>query len=257
MTWTDTLSIARGLSRGVMSDTKFGLNESVGSTFAPITINGLYRTPQPSGAVALRVRAGNANDAPGGTGARSIQITGLNETGELVSEVIATNGNAAGPASTAIFIRLFRVAIAQSGTYATQAAGSHAADIIIEDANGNAWATINATDFPRGQSLIGCITVPLRKKMFVYDLNVTVDAAKNIDLVAFQRQNILQSSAPFSAMRVVEDHPGINGATFRKTYALPISFPPLTDFGYMARYLSGGSTAQVSVTFDYVFVDVD
>ena len=44
-------------------ENKFGDNTAVGTSYVPITGNGIYRTPQVSGATTLRVKAGgDAND---------------------------------------------------------------------------------------------------------------------------------------------------------------------------------------------------
>lgn len=96
------MKLAEGAKHGYSIVHKFGRNESVGTSFVPIAGGGIYRTPQTGSATTLRVKAGNANDASDGTGARAVTIEGIDSTGALASEVLATNGTSAGAAGTDI-----------------------------------------------------------------------------------------------------------------------------------------------------------
>jgi len=69
---SDPVDIARGVIGDFTRDHKFGRNNLVGTTYEPITSDGIFRSPQVSGATTLRVRAGNANDTAAGTGAREV-----------------------------------------------------------------------------------------------------------------------------------------------------------------------------------------
>ena len=127
---------------------KFG-RATIGTTFSPIcfqvTTDGpVYRTPTPSNAAFLRVAAGNADDAQGGTGARTVFIQGILQDGSVAEEILQTNGTSAGPWSKNKYMRLFRSYVQDSGTYAIQDAGSHAGDIEIEGSDGNNWLKIDA-----------------------------------------------------------------------------------------------------------------
>lgn len=226
---------------------KFGRNDSVSTTFVPISVGGLYRTPQVSGATALRIKAGgNANDTAAGSGAREITLVGLDETGAQVTETLATNGASASSNTTTTFLRLFRYLVSASGTYATAAAGSHSGDIVIENAAGTEdWATIDSTTFARGQSEIGAYTIPLGKTGYILSINMNTDSTKTATLLFFQRQNILETSAPYTAMREVIDLSSLEGAN---TYApnIPIGpFPALTDVGLMGKFNAGSGTMDV------------
>ena len=46
-----------------------GMNLAVGTTYAPVSVGGIWRTPQTTGLSRLRVKAGDANDAEGKIGA--------------------------------------------------------------------------------------------------------------------------------------------------------------------------------------------
>lgn len=249
-------------SAGRYSDTevvhKFGRNAAVGSTFVPVAIGGIYRTPQVAGATALRIKAGgHADDIANGDGAREVTLVGLDETGAEVTETLATAGASASAATSATFIRLYRAYVSKSGTYASQSAGAHVADITIENvAGGTNWATIDSTNFPKAQSEIAVYTVPAGKKAFLEHITVFSDSSKITDVLLFQRTGALQTAPPYDAMRLVLTFTttGGNGIVSVSSEPAPIGpFAAGTDVGFMAKVNTG--TSQVSVDFEVVLVD--
>ena len=248
MTWPSSLDIARGLAPGCAGSFRYGRHTTVTSTYTPITQSGFYRTPQATGAVALRVKAGgNANDTANGSGAREITIIGLNSSGDIITETLATAGASASAATAQTFMRLTDAFVSKSGTYASQTAGSQAGSITIEKSTGGEdWALIAAGTISRSVSEIGAYTTPNNKSVCVTDIHVTSDADKKANIVMFKRQNILQTSAPYSALELVFELPqsfGLSDFHFDP----PLYFPPLCDFEFMANV--SASTVDVSVGF--------
>ena len=243
--------ISKGKVDGTTIVHKFGKHESVGTTYEPLAINGVYQTPQVSGAVSVRVKAGNTNDSSGGTGARKILIQGLDETGAEVSEVLNTNGASAGSVSSTTFLRIYRSYITESGTYAGAGSGSHAASILIETAAAAEWLTVDATDVARSQSQIGLYTVPLGKTAYLYEYALTTDSNKAVDFVLFKRENILETAAPYSARRIVREHVGIQG-DFESGFKGAQKFSALTDIGFMVK---AASAAVATADFEIELVD--
>ena len=235
---------------------KFGANPAVGASYVPVCLGGIYRTPQVSGVQTLRIKAGNANDTVAGDGARKVILQGLDETGAFAEEEIETNGISAGAASTTTFLRLWRAYVSESGTYATVTplAGSHAADVVVEDTGGNAWATLTSTGYPTSQTIIGALSVPLGKMARIKDLIATVDSGKTATIAVFNRANILDTSAPYQAMRLQAEFDGVSGSMPLR----PTKYDDgddeyfwecdeLTDFLVMAKVDS--TSASVSVVF--------
>lgn len=251
MTWPASLDIARGIANGVRVINHFGRNTSVGSIFTPITRSGFYRTPQVSGATALRVKAGgNINDTANGTGGRAVTLIGLDATGALISETVATAGASASQPTTKTFIRLLDAFVSASGTYATQTSPSHSGTITIENAAGGSdWAQISDGSFPRGDSEIGVYTTPKGRSAYVQAIRISSDADKKTNIVLFKRSGILETTAPYSPMVLISEFPSVSGS-LQVDYDPPLAFPELTDFGFMAS--TSTSTVDVSVSFDVV-----
>lgn len=245
--------VASGLNpeRSVVS--KFGEAVSLTTSYTPVSIGQVYQTPQVSGATTLRIRAGNANDTAAGSGAREITLEGLDETGAFATETLATAGTSASSATTTTWLRLFRAYVSKSGTYATSAGGSHSADIDIETTGGTLWATIDSTGFPKSQTQIGVYTIPLGKTGFLreYHLTVNTSGTKTVDFAMFKRENILETSPPYTGMTLLHELIGV-GDTVDYEYKIPTVLPALTDFGFMAK---GASSPDATVEFTIELVD--
>ena len=251
LTQDQFFEISQGNRSGYSLVHKFGKHEDVQTTYQALSVGGIYQAPQVSGAVALRIKAGDANDSSAGTGARKILVQGLDETGAEVTESLNTNGASSGSVGSVTFMRVYRSYVEESGTYATGASQSHAASIIIESAAAAEWLTIDVTDVARSQSQIGNYTVPLGKEAYVFEYSLTTDSNKAVDFLFFKRENILQTSAPYSAKRVVREHVGIQGH-YDGTFKGGQKFDELTDIGWMVK---SASAAIATVDFEIVLVD--
>jgi len=252
------LEIPRGNVPGLSSFHIVGRNDSVGTSFVPLTIGGVYPMKQVAGAITLRVKAGgDANDTAAGSGARSVLLKGIDETGTAIEESVPTNGTSAGTASTATFIRLNQVVVDNSGTYATlnPIAASHAAKIVIEDSSGTEdWATIDDVGYGRSQAEIAFFTVPLGKKAYLINIFTSVDTTKVADIIFIQREGILGTAAPFESLRASFELSGIAGIAQILSGAPVGPFPALTDLGFLARVAAG--TAEVNIEFEIILEDI-
>jgi hypothetical protein len=246
------VEVARGNVAGASLVHKFGKSAAIGTSFVPVSQGNIYNTPQPASATTLRVKAGNTNDTAAGSGAREITLIGLDETGAEVTEAVATAGTSASSATTATFMRLYRAYVSASGTYATTSAGSHAADIVIENgAGGTDWATIDSTNFPLGQSEIGVYSVPNGYNAYLLSAEVFSDSAKITNMLFFQRGNILDASPPYSAMRVVFEE-RLEGGSSTLDISAPIKITGPADIGFMAKV--NATTAEVDVDFEILII---
>lgn len=248
------IALAEGLVPGWDVVHRFG-SANVGTTYTPVCDGGFFRTPQITGATQLRIKAGgNASDIGFGPGARKITLNGLDATGAEITETLTTNGASASSATTQSFIRLNEVFVSQSGTYATQTAGSHVGNIVIENSAGTEdWATISSTDFPRGQSQIGIYSIPTGKIGYIKEVFGTVDSNKTLNIGFFQRKNILETAPPYTAMRLITEMQGISGP-FSFVITAPINgFTGPCDIGFMAKTPSGNG--DLTVDFEVMLKD--
>ena len=234
---------------------KFGRNDTVGTTFEPVAFGGIWRTPQVAAATTLRVKAGgDAADTAAGDGARSIVLEGIDLTGAFATETLVTAGISASTSGSVSWIRIFRAFVGSSGTYSAIVADSHADVITIENTAGTEnWVVIDSNGVARGQSEIAAYTVPTGKTAYLLDIHYAVDTTKTTGIILFQRPNILQAAAPFSAAREVLVLSGISSSD-SQTFEIPLGpFEEHTDIWLMANV--SATTSEMGIGFEILLKD--
>lgn len=249
------MAVLRGQIPGMSIVQKFGANVSVGTSLTIIAEGGIYPTPQVSAATPLRIKAGgDSNDTAAGSGAREITLQGLNAAGLLITETLATAGASASSVTDESFLRLFRAWVSASGTYATAVAGSHAAQISIENgAGGTDWGLISTDPFPKSQTEIGVYSVPFGFTAYIVNVTINVDSGKTATVLGFKRENILETAAPYSAMRSFIEFGGVSGEGFITPKSGFGPFPALTDVGFMGKMAAG--SGEIDVDFEILLVE--
>ena len=248
--------IARGNMRLAHILHQFGRNIACGTTYTPVSDNGVYPTPQVSAVTPLRVKAGgNAADTADGAGARSVRLYGLDANGDEVEEVIATAGASASAATSASFLRLYKAEVEASGTYGTQFVGSHVGNITIENAAGTQnWAQIQLNGFPSAATAIGSITIPRNHVGLVNSIQINVDEVKTTDLIVLQRKGVTQTAAPYKPILKVQEFLGVSSSVLI-SFDIPLKFPELTDVGVLAKVSNG--TGAVSVDMEVIMLKAE
>ena len=246
------IEVAKGNVTGHSLVNKFGFNDSVGSTLQPVADGAVYQTP--TAAASLEVVSSDANDTSAGSGARTLEIQGLDASFAPQTVTVSMNGTTAA-AVTGTWMRVFRMRVLTSGTYANQSAGSHAGTLTLRVASAGAtWAMIglSASGFPIGQTEIGCYTIPAGYTGYLISKHVSIESTKVPNILWFRRENADDVATPFDVMRLFERHYGSASEITYQPPAPAIELPAKTDIGAMA-YVATGSAA-VSVEFQILLV---
>lgn len=245
------IEVERGNVDGYSNLHKFGSNGLIGTAIVPVCTSGFYRTP--TTAVSLEIVSDDANDTSAGTGAREVTIQGLDADGNEQTQTVETNGTSA-VTINGTWLRVFRMWVSASGSYANQTTPSQLGTITIQESGGgDVWSTIeDLTGFGLGQSQIGVYTIPKGKRGYLLSVNYSVDTNKTVNIYQFKRGGILTTSAPFDTMRLQSVYEGITG-NGQFTHITPESYDELTDIGFMAK--TGTGTASVSVEFEMLLID--
>lgn len=232
--------LSRGALGGAWRERKFG-RAVVNTSYTPLCFGGVHRMIQPAAATALRVKAGgNANDTADGSGAREVTLWELSATGAYQSSALATAGASVSANSAETYIRLLRIKVTKSGTYGAVGVYSHAGPIVIERAAGSQdWGTIDGGSPMRSQSEIGCYATPLGYGGFIERLDVWSDTAHSTDVILFRRDNLLQSAAPYEALRAIQAFEGVKDRMDYEFSGEGEYLPPLTDLVVMAKVAAG------------------
>jgi len=226
------LNIARGhFFHGVFDHVnKFGYNIAVGSTYEPITDLGTDNLVSVAG-VASIVSA-STNDTSAGSGARTIEIQGLDGNYLPLTETITLNGTASVTTNSS-FLRIFRARVLTAGTSETN--------------EGNITFSIGGTNVARitaenGQTLMGVYTIPADKVGYLLGWQASV--SKNSDVTVQLRTKEIGGAWQ------VKSQLGSYANNIRQEYSIPLVIPPKTDIEFRAK---SGGTQEVGVIFDLTF----
>jgi len=245
------IEVAKGNVAGHSLVHKFGRNSAVTTTLVPITSSAIYQTP--TSAASLEIVSTSSSDDGVGSGARVVTIEGIDANGDFQTQDVTMDGTVAA-AVTGTWLRVFRMYVKDSGTYATQSASSHVGTITLRVSGGGAtWGVINLEGtFGLGQSLIGAYTVPSGKTAYILNMNISIEGAKKVDCFFFKRENITDITGSFSPMRVQNVYTGLEG-TIQLEHKTNEAYSAGTDIGFLGKTTSGTSGA--SVEFELLLVD--
>ncbi len=240
----------------------FGFNNAVTNTWQDIHPTGGDINWQTS-AQSIEVISSNVadNGTTPGDGVRSVEVHGLSATGEDQDEIILTNGTSA-VAGTLTYVRVNKMHSEICGTYG----GSHEGNITCQVASGGAilsrmtgqeGSVDTAVVYGSGEAGNGYWSVPLGKVMYITRLSVIPDVAtsKNIDIILYERENILDTSGDVSPRRVIWQETAVNTSII-KEFKSHIKIKPLTDIWFRGRTTTV-ATSLVEVSLDFYLEDVD
>lgn len=226
------LNIARDRIGKTSHINKFGYNEAVGTSFEHITDLGTNVLPTSAGVVTLVSASGD--DTSAGTGARTVEVEGLDANYAPLTETFTMNGvtNVVGSSS---FLRVFRMRVLTSGT------GEINAGNITASIGGSNVAQILAD---KGQTLMAVYTIP---------------AGKSGYLTKFQGSISKNQEAVFK-IRIKEFGNGFNVkgqfGTFSNSitydYPIPLQFKEKTDIQILGK---AGATSELGAIFDIILID--
>lgn len=226
------IQIAVGNVKNTSHINKFGYNSSVGSSYETITDLGTNNLPT-SAAVVSVVSASTA-DTSAGTGARTVEIQGLDADYNLKTETVTMNGQTA-VTTTATFIRVFRMRVATAGTGEVNA-GNITASISSSDV-----ARINADE---GQTLMAVYTVPANKTAYLVKFQGSLSKNQEAQFQLRARE----SSGAWN----VKGLWGTFAASVNYDYPVPLKFEEKTDIQIRAK---AGATSEIGAIFDLILID--
>lgn len=185
----------------------------------------------------------DASDNPTGTGARTINVQGLDENYLQVNETIPMNGT-----TTTTFIRVFRALVATAGS-----TGNNEGNVLIRaTSNNSVLARIAkiANNAPgAGQTFMSMVTVPAGKTAYLTQWAVS-SGKQNADTIAyvFVRDPLSVGDGAWNCKDVVE----IQANSYIKDYVVPLRFSERTDIEIRAFSDTGSSCAS---TFNLILID--
>lgn len=236
------IQVSNGEIEGVGYIEKFGMNVDVDSNKETIwDAGGIYQYLTTAETVSVTSTLGT--DSATGTGARTVEIQGLDTDYNLVYETLTVGGGA----GTQEFLRIFRVKVltagssgVNEGTISVTSNGTSTvlAQIGIDGSGSNAAG--------RGQTFMSLYTVPAGKTAYLTQW--TVGAGKqNTDAVAFMMARTFDNG--WNSKDIIT----VSATTYAKDYKIPLKFDEKTDIEIRAYSTTNNSL--VSSTFNLILID--
>ena len=236
------INISAGSVSGTSYIEKFGMNVDVDSNKETIWDGGdIYTYIATAETVAVTSTSGA--DSATGTGARTVEIQGLDANHNLVYETLTVGGGA----GTQEFLRIFRARVVTAGT-----SGINEGDISITSSDTStvlAQIGVDGTGSNaagRGQTFMALYTVPAGKTAYLTQWTVGC-GKQNTDAVA------TFLARPEGGAWNAKDIITVSATTYAKDYKIPLQFTEKTDIEIRAYSTTNNSL--VSSTFNLLLID--
>lgn len=218
---------------------RFGFNPAVGTTFEAIDETGAAAPYMPSTPLKFEVVSASANDTAAGTGARTVQVTGIDANWNLLSETVTLNGLTP-VQSVGTYYRVTKVEVLTVGIYG----GTNAGNITVRGAGGGTTFVTVTAGF--GQSFSSHFCVPQGFYGAICGADLSTDSGKIVDILVRSRDFANNTTTNFHADQIAQYFAGVTG-TNHYDYNPPILVSPTTDVYVTGKTASG--TAIVSVEY--------
>tara|TARA_R100000005_G_C4929909_1_gene159391 strand:+ start:28 stop:798 length:771 start_codon:yes stop_codon:yes gene_type:complete len=225
---------------------KFGQNAVVGNSVETIwQQGGLYVYP-PS-ATTMTVSSSDANDTSAGTGARTVQIFGLDGSYNEVSETIILNGQTA-VTTTNSYLRVNRALVLTAGSGGANAGVIYVGTgTVTAGVPANKYTTINGDG--TNQSLQAFWTVPAGYTAYIYQTNISTGNTSNTPAVLKTILVVKPFGGVFNTKEVIT----LTDGNHLQNYNFPIKVTEKSDIEFRAESSSGSVDFNVSASLNILY----
>lgn len=242
------LQVARGQISFHKNIFKFGFNPDVDNALETVWAEGgLYGYL--SAASVLKVSSSSTADTSAGTGARTVQLYGLDSDYNEINEVITLNGQTS-VNTTQEFLRINRMIIRSAGSGGTNAGVVYAGTgTVTSGVPANKYATIAIGD---GQTLMALWTVPAGYTAYVYQTDITLATTQNNKYATMHFV-----ARPFGEVFQVKDKFVKSEGGHSQEYKIPLKFEEKTDLEFRVIGDSAGADIAVGAGMDIIYIQND
>lgn len=239
------LQVARGQIAYHKTIFKFGFNPDVDDALETVWAQGgLYSYL--SAATVLKVSSSSTNDTSAGTGARTVELFGLDANYDEISETVTLSGQTA-VNTTQSFLRIYRMVVRSAGSGGTNAGVIYAGTgTVTSGVPANKYATIAIGD---GQTLMALWTVPRGYTAYVTQTDITVATIQNNKYAT-----VSFLSRPLGEAFQVKDKFVKSSSGHSQIYTFPLKFEEKTDLEMRCIGDSSGADIAIAAAFDVVYI---
>ena len=242
------LQVSRGQIAYHESIYKFGNNPEVADSIETIwPQGGLYSYL--SAATVLTVSSSSTNDTSAGTGARTVELFGLDGDYNEISEVVTLNGQTA-VNTTQSYLRINRMIVRSAGSGGANAGIIYAGTgTVTTGVPANIYATINGDG--TNQTLMALWTIPAGYTGYLMQYDVSNGTTSNTPAVC----KLLLVARPYGEVFQTKDIKSLTtGMHIENTLIIPVEFAEKTDIEVRAVSSSNSVTFDISAAFEMLYI---
>jgi hypothetical protein len=242
------LQVARGQIAYHESIYKFGNNPQVADSIETVwPEGGLYSYL--SAATVLTVSSSSTNDTSAGTGARTVELFGLDGDYNEISEVVTLNGQTA-VNTTQSYLRINRMIVRSAGSGGANAGIIYAGTgTVTTGVPANIYATINGDG--TNQTLMALWTIPAGYTGYLMQYDVSNGTTSNTPAVC----KLLLVARPYGEVFQTKDIKSLTtGMHIENTLIIPVEFAEKTDIEVRAVSSSNSVTFDISAAFEMLYI---
>ena len=242
------LQVARGQVAYHESVYKFGNNAAVANVTETIwQQGGLYSYL--SAASVLKVSSSSANDTSAGTGARTVELFGLDGDYNEINELVTLNGQTA-VNTTQSYLRINRMIVRSAGSGGYNAGVIYAGTgTVTTGVPANIYATINGDG--TNQTLMALWTVPAGYTGYLMQYDVSNGTSSNTPAVC----KLTLVARPYGEVFQSKDVKSLTtGMHIENSLVVPIKFTEKTDIEVRAVSSSASVIFDISAAFEIIYI---
>jgi hypothetical protein len=226
---------------------KFGYNDVVGSTEETVwSQGGIYSYP--ASATVMTVSSSSANDTAAGTGARTVQVYGLDANYNEIDELITLNGQTA-VSTTKSYLRAFRMIVQSAGSGGVNAGIIYmGTGTVTAGVPANKYALVDG--FGDNQTMMLVYTIPAGFTAYMTQNNISTAFGGNTKATL----NCRLVARPFGQVFQSKERITIVDGTHSQIYTYPLVFTEKTDLEYRAKSSSGAVDFSISGSFELLLI---
>lgn len=223
---------------------KFGVNIDVGTSFETIwTASSLYTYL--AAATVLKISSGSANDASGGTGARSVAIYGLDANYNEISESVLLDGQTAVNTGKS-YLRITRMYVTTAGSGGTAAGIIYAGTgTVTTGVPANVYAQI---EIGYNQTAMAIWTVPAGYTAYMSAYTI-LSGSTTANTIFTGALFIRETGGVFRLQSSIKT---VGGSGHDHTFDTALRIPEKTDIELRAACSTGGASATGEFQIIYI-----
>ena len=242
------LQVARNQISFHKANFKFGFNPDIDDSLETVWAQGGLYSYLASASV-LKVSSSSTADTSAGTGARTVELSGLDTNYDEISETVTLNGQTA-VNTTNEFLRINRMVVRSAGSGGQNAGVIYAGTgTVTTGVPANKYATIAIGD---NQTVMALWTVPRGYTAYLLQTDITVATTQNnkyctVHLVSRPNGEVFQIKDKFVKAE----------SSVHQAYTIPLKFEEKTDIEVRAIGDSAGADIAISAGLDFIYIQND